>query len=400
MLMRLSAAAFALSVAACSLSGPSSGGSQDDDSSSSSNASSSSTGVGASGSGGDASTSTGGGAGGPVPPSLGVLGNGQHTADSVDITVSATSSDGLRRPTDLEFNPQNPSELWVVNQQDNSVTVLQDPGAALQAQTFSGVASEHFLAQPSGIAFSDNGFFATIHEEDQPTQSTTPWDFMGPTLWKADINQFDASHYSHYDMLHNTPNGMGIAAESGNTYWVFDGEHDALTRYQFRMDHGPGGTDHADGVIERYVEGQVSRVAGVPSHMHYDGASGLLYVSDTGNSRVVVLDTNTGSPGSSIQPNYDGVDQYAVNGATLTTLVEGGAMGPVHPSGLEVVDGVLYVVDNATSTIYGYSLQGELIDWLDTGLPAGCLMGLTMDAQGQLWAVDAPNNNVLRIRAR
>ena len=47
--------------------------------------------------------------------------------------------------------------------------------------------------------------------------------------------------------------------------------------------------------MRRYVEGYVKGAAGVPSHLALDRASGLLYIADTGHSRIAVLDTNTGT---------------------------------------------------------------------------------------------------------
>ena len=78
---------------------------------------------------------------------------------------------------------------------------------------------------------------------------------------------------------------MGIAWEKDNVYWVFDGYHSSITRYDFNEDHGPGGTVHDDGTVSRYVEGKVKRVANVVSHMEMDRESNLLYVADTGNNR-------------------------------------------------------------------------------------------------------------------
>ena len=34
---------------------------------------------------------------------------------------------------------------------------------------------------------------------------------MGPTLWDGNLNIYDGGHASHLDMLHNSPNGAGIA---------------------------------------------------------------------------------------------------------------------------------------------------------------------------------------------
>ncbi len=338
--------------------------------------------------------------GGPPPPTgLPILGNGLHTLDAVVPSVVADPSVGHDRPTDLAFNPTRTDELWVVNQGDNTVWIATSPGEPNESAVWRGgrTIGRHFLPRPSGIAFGDSGDFATIHEEDRITQSTTPADFMGPTLWPSNLSIFDGGHGGHIDMLHNTPNGMGIAWESGNAYWVFDGYHASLTRYDFRRDHGPGGSDHSDGQIIRYVEGQVSRVDGVPSHLFFDASSRTLYVADTGNNRIATLDIDTGNRGRNISPNYDGITQYEMTGATLETFIDGASSGLTAPSGLEIHDGHVFVGDNATGIISGFTMEGELVDWLDTMLPAGALTGLAFDSRGRLYYLDAVGGRVLRV---
>ncbi len=338
-----------------------------------------------------------GGADGGDP--LASLGGGDHTLANLELLEVGVDGDGLRTPRDLKFHPDRKDELWVVNQTDSSIVVFQGIGTgASSSQKFRDtVAGPHFLAKPSGLAFNDDGTFATIHEEDEETQGEmTPADFMGPTLWTSDLEIFDAGDEGHLDMLHNSPNGMGIAWEGGNAYWVFDGYHEAIVRYDFHDDHGPAGTDHTDGEIARYVEGEVAYVEGVPSHLAFDPASRLLYIADTGNARIAVLDTTTGTEGSNVSPNYDGADQYRVNGATIETLIDADD-GLERPSGLLLRDGLLFVTDNATSRVWAFSLEGEAIDWLDTGLPAGSLMGIEFDGNGRMYLADGPGDRIVRI---
>lgn len=350
-----------------------------------------------------------GGSGGGVtaPQGIPVLGSYDHTFASVDYQWIGTAADGLSVPRDAAFNPLNPAELWVTSRANNSVIIFTNPGTPEQtSQWTSGSGSEHFLAQPSGIAMGNNGFFATIHETDDQTQGLngTPADFMGPTLWRAEPSTFEGGHASHWDMLHNSPNGMGIAWQRDNVYWVFDGYHSSITMYDFRFDHGAAGSDHTDGIVTRYVEGEVTWVENVPSHMEFDPPGGnLLYIADTGNSRIAVLDTATGSPGGDTFPNYDGTTQTQVNGASMTTLVDGLSLDPpmTMPSGLAIHDGHIFVTDNASSTIFAFDMQGQLVDWLVMdNVPAGSLTGVTFDTVGQLYTADALGNTVHRISAK
>ena len=196
--------------------------------------------------------------------------------------------------------------------------------------------------------------------------------------------------------------GQLIAWQRDNVYWVFDGFHSSITMYDFRVDHGPAGTDHTDGIVKRYVEGAVLWLENVPSHTQFDPpGSNLLYIADTGHSRIALLDTATGVQGAPVPPNYDGTDQSRVDNAIITTFIDGLALDPVMatPSGSAIHDGHMFVTDNATSTIFAFDMQANLVDWLHTDLAPGSLMGITFDALGQLYVADALANQVVRITA-
>ena len=83
------------------------------------------------------------------------------------------------------------------------------------------------------------------------------------------------------------------------------------------------------------------------------------------------------------------------------TLVNGGDLtAPMgKPSGLEIHDNYLFVTDYETSTIYGLTLEGELVDWLETGIPSNSLMGIAFDTDGSMYGVNASTNAVYRIAA-
>mgnify|MGYP002629584021 CR=1 FL=1 len=333
-----------------------------------------------------------------------ILGDGSHSIDSLQMEVMATEDDGLFTPRDLEFHSQRPDELWIVNRGDDSTVTLLDAGTDDQASVHRGNTggSAHFLAQPSALAFADDGTFATIHETDDLTQGPngTPEDFMGPTLWTSDLDIYDGGHGGHLDMLHNSPNGMGIALERDRIFWVFDGFNDSLTRYDFADDHGPGGAFHGDAEIQRHVAGDVRWREDIPSHLVFDPESDLLYVADTGNNRIAVHDTTSGDRGNNHGPSYDvGSDmQYEIVGGDCTTLIDGEAVAEMgRPSGLELHDDMLFVSDNRTARIWAFDLEGNLLDYVDTGLDDGSVMGMAFDGEGNLWLVDAENDEVLRI---
>lgn len=331
------------------------------------------------------------------PAGLDILGNETHDLSRLDVTEY--EFDGrLRTPTDIEFNPDAPEELWILNQETSSSLVVRFPGTADEdIRRFREQSSgPHFLAKPSAIAFGTPGIMATAHEEDQPTQgSATPADFMGPTLWNCLLDVFNGGHASHLDMLHNSPNAVGIAWETENVYWVYDGYHGSLTRYDFAEDHGEGGSDHSDGVVARYVPQQMGYEPGVVSHLVY--LDGLLYAADAAMGQIKVLDTATGERGTNVYPNYDGGEQYRMKNADMAVLVEGSEHGLEMPAGLELHDDLLFVSDHATSKIFAFDLEGELVDWVDTGLEPYSLQGMAFDEEGALWVVDQRREVVLRI---
>lgn len=328
----------------------------------------------------------------PADPVVAVLGGGTHSVDDLDVTTIARAADGLAGPTDLAFHP-TADELWIVNQVDESITIVAGPaGEETSASTArEPVSGHHFLARPSGIAFSDNGDFATIHDTDDKTQGEngTPEDFMGPTLWTGDSSVFDGGHDSHLDMLHNSPNGKGIAWESGNTFWIVDGYHASVTRYRFKSDHGLGGADHSDGVVSRFVEGELTLVPTLPAHAELDHSTDLLYVADSGTGRVLALDTASGSEGAPLTPNYDGTEQYSVDNASMIPVIE----GLQAPVGVALYDDLLFVSDAGAGTIHAFDLEGREVDWLEVG---GTPCGIAFASDGSLYVVDPGAEQVVR----
>lgn len=333
-------------------------------------------------------------------PSVPLLGDGD--ASKLSFQVVATQADDLlSMPSDIDFHPDQGS-AWITLRDANAIVVLTAPGTPEQASSFhSGPASEHFLAKPSALAFSSTGDFATIHEEDELTQGVggTPADFMGPTLWTGALWQFEGGHASHLDMLHNSPNGVGIASAGGNAYWVFDGWHNSITFYNFREDHDLGGAYHGDGQIIRYAEGNVAYVEGVGSHLVYDDLNNLVYIADSGNNRIAVLDPNDATIGGPLDKNYDGLgpgDFNYATGAAIYTVVDGVAAGLEMPSGLEIHEGLLYVGDHATGMIHAFTLDGTWITGVDTGVGAGSLQGFDI-FDGAIWFTDEADAQVVRM---
>ena len=342
-----------------------------------------------------------------VPKGLPILGGGTNSPAALTVETLLDDAFDLVSPRDVAFNPDAPEgsvQLYVADA-DMNMFVVTNPGTPdFRVRGRAALGADHFMPAPVSVAFGDNGRFATAHETDWITQDSTPADFMGPTLWSS--TAFDGGWASHMDMLHNSPNAVGIAWDNANAYWLFDGYHSSITYYDFQKDHGPGGEDHSDGIIVRWVEGQVKYVAGVTSDMQLDHATGKLYVADTGNARVAVLDTNSGSKGGTLRPNYDGAEMYKWVDASLTTLADMTTFGATQPSGLALHEGKVFVTDVTTSKIFAFELdngapQATPIDWMDLSsiVPAGNLGAITFDAEGRLIVCDVNGSRVLRLTA-
>lgn len=349
------------------------------------------------------------------PSGLPLLGNGSH-----DLTGSleklAGAQDGLNKPTDLAFNPQAPGELWIVNKADDSATILFDAGTPQQTSDHRiDPFALHFMEQVTSISFGAPGTFGTCQDGTNTYNDQAPGNnFTGPTLWSSDLEIFaqsnpEAVDYltdlfgyfvdlgSHLDMLHESPECMGIAWEKQNVYWVFDGYHGSINRYDFQEDHGVGYDDHSDGIIARWVEGEVARVRNVVSHLAFERQTALLYVADTGNARIAVLDTTTGTRGTSLPAMEPGTDHHRWDDGDLFTLVTGADHGLVHPAGIALDGETVYVTDNATSRIFAFDLSGTPLDWADTGLPEGSLAGIRVH-EGALWFVDQKGDALYRVQ--
>ncbi|MEL6179569.1 MAG: hypothetical protein AAFS10_11485, partial [Myxococcota bacterium] len=95
--------------------------------------------------GGDSNTTT-------ETRTLAVLGNGAHTMDAVAAMALVGPQEGLFGPRDLEFKPDADMELWVVNRNDNSMTIIQDAGgAAMDIMTVSHFSGGHFMVNPISL---------------------------------------------------------------------------------------------------------------------------------------------------------------------------------------------------------------------------------------------------------
>lgn len=361
-----------------------------------------------------------------APPPGSEIGYGDQTPTSVDLELVHAPTRNVQT-TDLEFHPSRTNELWLVHRQPKSnAACTQSVGAgcaSLEGSTTTitnlGEPNEraewkrdgnawHFMRRPPALAFSaDNDNFATCGEEWTgnflPVPRNNDASFIGPSLWSSDPAVYaitpPGGNGSHLDMLHESPYCTGIAWDSGNAFWAINGEIGSVDYYDFNNDHGPGNDDHSDGELFRYAMGELSRVENVPSHLALDHETGLLYIADTGNGRIAVMDTNSGSRGGNVSPIWEPLaDQAMMNGVTIVDLVPPGLLD--QPSGLELHGDLIYVTDTAQSRFYVFDKSGNEVNRLQTALPAGELGGIAFGPDGRLYFALVGMGDVYRIVPR
>ena len=330
----------------------------------------------------------------------------------VTAAVIAGPDDGIKEPLDLDFNRGvlHAQDLWVVttDRRGHGVAIIHDAATPQQSVRLKKDSrASHFMWRTTGIAFGDNGTFATS-QSGWPGSGDANYMFMGPTLWSADTAIF-ASKYqesneylaSHLDMLHQSPYGMGIAHEVDNVYWISDAKYNDVTRYDFRDPHEVGGTDHRDGIIRRYGQVTLTPVdRNRPAHLAYDATTSWLYIVDPGAKRVLRLDTRTGRPVEGLRPpdeSLENLEEFSrMDEAVIETVIDSGLVDPV---GIDVKGGRLLVGDRATGTIRIYDLSGERPMYMGSiATGATELLGICIGPDDHIWAVDRASNSVLRLQ--
>jgi hypothetical protein len=316
-----------------------------------------------------------------------------HTAPSAELV-------------DLAFNDADPGQVWLLSYNNSHVyigsDVLTGPGTWLDKRD---PAYAHFMYKPTAIAWGSNGLWATCGDNDNAQNdergANVPNYFMGPALFTSDLSIFTKNNLktmlgSHVDMLHNTSFCRGIAHMTDNIFWAFNGELGAIDKYNFNQPHEPGGDDHSDGEIYRYALGQVKGVDGVSSNLAYDPADHFLYVADTGNKRIVRLDTTAGTLGDRLpRKNEPLVNSGMMNGTNVEVVVPPGVLD--MPSGIEVWNDHVYVSDTAQSRFYCFDKKGVEVRRFDTGLPPKSLAGFVLGPDRRIWFVDRVRAKLLRL---
>ncbi|HKL39803.1 MAG TPA: T9SS type A sorting domain-containing protein [Cryomorphaceae bacterium] len=323
-----------------------------------------------------------------------------------EITEIAGSGEQINNPTDLDFHPVlSKNELWVINKDTEatggSTVTIYNAGESDQTELWKRDGNAwHFMSLPTGIAFSENTNFANspgVYDANHNGGDA----FTGPALWSSDMDIYaepSGGNGSHLDMTHASPYCQGIAYETGNAFWVFDGYSNDIVRNDFVDDHGPGNDFHADARILRYADDEVLKDSDdlIVSHLVLDDEKQWLYVVDHGNNRVIRIDINTGDIGGTPDyPDYEGYMQYEM----VTNYVQETVVSDlIEPAGIDVIEDRMIVSEHSSGDIiiYDISVMPALeLDRIETGFSS--LQGIKIGPDGKIWGVDYNTENVFRV---
>lgn len=325
---------------------------------------------------------------------------GSFFSGSLTFNAVADEDDFIDKPTDLDFFPiAGKNELWICNErsqeQGGSLTILSNAGKSNQTinQMIDTNAKES-MALPTGIAFSDNGNFATTSGIQDIYQNEGT--YAGPTLWSSNeelLAQSSDEIGLHIDMLHGSPFSMGIAYERENIYWVYDGYNKEIVRYDFQNNNGIGTTDFSDGIIRRYPI-NIKRNETIPSHMVLDESSNWLYLVDNGNQRVLRLDITSGQYIQTLPETNEPLAEHTLMGnfnweEVITNDLE-------SPSGIEIFEDRLLVSDYENGNIIIYDVNTFIeLGRIETGSAGVC--GIKIGPEGNIWYTNRLENKIYKI---
>lgn len=315
------------------------------------------------------------------------------------------NTDGLAKETSWILTESNSEIVYARRLEPGGSTVIfHDAGLNNQYSEYRKDSySRHFMHTASSLAFDDEGFFANTLECQDANNNINGF-FSGPTLWDSDLSIYAAVNQdgpllgSHLDMIHQSPYSMGIEyAGAGNIYWVFDGYHSSIVRYDFATPHEIGGHDHSDGRVWRYDEVDIARENGIPSHMILDDESGFLYIADTGNQRILKFNVNSGNYSYDLTPYGESLAEYfMMENADWEIYID---QDLEKPSGIDIYNDRLIVSDYASGNIifYDISISPPIeLGRIDTGIQNN-IMGIKIDSNQKIWYVNYEDNNVVRI---
>lgn len=190
---------------------------------------------------------------------------------------------------------------------------------------------------------------------------------------------------------------MGIAAETDNIFWIFDGFNGNLVRYDFVDDHGPGNDFHGDALIHRYADVNLEKNGSLPGHMVLDDAKKWLYIVNGGNNRIIRVNIQSGNKKKDLNLINEPLTEYWEMENTEVEVLD--IPGIVNPAGIDIKDSRLFISDYESGDIIAFDVnQKKTIGRISTGKKG--VLGIKIDPQGKLWFVNALTNEVIRVEPK
>ena len=120
-----------------------------------------------------------------------VLGAGTHQLNAVSLTLVGSERNGLNYPRDLDFNPERPGELWVINQRDDSAVIFEEAGSDKQRSLkVIDPAADHFMEEVSALRASSQPAKSRGTRITIELDLTSLWDpLYGPQIRTSSVRQ-------------------------------------------------------------------------------------------------------------------------------------------------------------------------------------------------------------------
>lgn len=302
----------------------------------------------------------------------------------------------MKYPTDLKFHP-NDKSLWVTDQDKDLFWIFPYINNSIinYPTTRRDRAPYHYMANVSGLAFTENGNLATSQESINEyldwyrNTNTEPNYFMGPTLFnisenalittdgeKCILNGERDCFLIHTDMLHEAPMSTGIIynkkwesdphksyKQGPNSFWYIDGLCKMLIMYDFDTPHGPFSMDHSTARVHRYENVRINVVNRVITGMAITNDRTLL-ISDSEKNRILEVDIDKSIRLGDARENYNIYSSannksfdYALYNAPYRVF------GIIDkPTGLTEHNNIIYAIEYNTGNIKRWYKNGSSLD--------------------------------------
>jgi sugar lactone lactonase YvrE len=132
--------------------------------------------------------------------------------------------------------------------------------------------------------------------------------------------------------------------------------------------------------------------------MVLDNETGYLYICDTGNQRIIKMNTSTGTINYSLTPYGENIEgYYSMIGVQYETIIDSGL---ILPTGIDIYENYLIVSDYSNGDLIFYDLDNlginQELKRLHTDREND-LMSIKVGPDGTIWYVGTNTNELIQI---